>query len=59
MSAEQKLNISEELIKLDKQIFDIELKVGNFDEYCQQYLQRSDDEDPNNKFYFTTILQAM
>lgn len=34
MSPEQKLNLAEELIKLDKQIFDIELKVGNFDEYC-------------------------
>lgn len=41
---------------MDKELFEIELKIGNFDEYCMTW---SEDEELSSWFYFTTILQAL
>ena len=56
MSPEKKQELSEEAIQLDKELFDIEKKVGNFEEYCKK---RSEEDELVSKYYFTTILQAI
>ena len=41
---------------MDKELFEVELKIGNFDEYCMIW---SEDDELSSWFYFTTILQAL